>query len=140
MSLRPKVLKLKPGTRVVSHAFDMEDWESDHFERVDGRSVYLWIVPAQAEGQWKLEGPDGEMHLELTQEFQNVSGTARDASGNTLPVTGKLKGVDIQLTVGEGDKAKTYSGNIQGSTMLASTESGDAASDSGVQNWKGSRL
>ena len=140
MSLRPKVLDLKPGTRVVSHAFDMEDWESDHFERVNGRSIYLWIVPAKVDGRWKLEGPDGEIELQLTQEFQNVSGTAQVASGDTLPVTGKLDGTDIRLVIGEGDSARSYSGNIQGGSMLASTNATGASSGSDVQNWKGSRL
>lgn len=134
VALRPKILDLKPGTRVVSHAFDMDEWEADHFERVDGRSVYLWIVPAQAEGRWKLDGPDGAVELQLVQEFQHISGTAQDANGNSLPVSGSLKGAAIELKLGEGDAARTLRGNVQGSTMLVSE---DAASS---VNWKGSRL
>lgn len=134
VALRPKVLDLKPGTRVVSHAFDMAEWEADHYERVDGRSVYLWIVPARVEGQWKLEGPQGVMELALTQDFQHVQGTAKDANGNAHAVTGSLKGANIELKLGEGDTARTLRGNVQGASMLASE---DAA---GSANWKGSRL
>lgn len=132
VALRSKVLELKPGTRVVSHAFDMDDWESDHYERVDGRSVYMWIVPAQAQGRWTLEGPDGALELDLTQQYQNLTGTAQDAKGQSLPVSGTLDGADIELVVGEDAAARTYKGNVQGSSMLVSAEGASG-------NWKGSR-
>lgn len=133
VALRPKVLDLKPGTRVVSHAFDMAEWEADHFERVDGRSVYMWIVPAKVEGNWKLEGPQGEVQLELTQEFQHVSGSARDANGNSQAVRGRVNGERLELELGEGAGARKLSGNVQGASMMLS----DAASAS--DNWKGSK-
>ena len=137
VALRSKVLELKPGTRVVSHAFDMAEWESDHYERVDGRSVYLWIVPAQVEGRWKLDGPQGGLELDLVQRFQYVTGTAHAADGQTQPVKGTLKGANIELVVGEGDAARSYTGNVQGSSMLVS---GAAGADGASQNWKGTRL
>lgn len=134
VSLREKILQMKPGTRVVSHAFDMDEWEADHYERVDGRSVYMWVVPAQVQGRWKVEGPEGGLELELQQEFQNVSGTAKGAGGQTWPVTGKLNGSSLALTLGDGENARRLTGNVQGSSMLVS-ETGGA-----VQNLKGSRL
>ena len=137
VSLRPKVLELKPGTRVVSHAFDMAEWESDHYERVDGRSVYLWIVPAPVEGRWKLEGPQGALELDLAQRFQHVTGTAHASDGQTQPVTGTLKGASIELMVGEGEAARSYTGNVQGSSMLLS---GAAGPDGATHDWKGERL
>ena len=133
VSLRPKILKLKPGTRVVSHAFDMDEWEADHYERVDGRSVYMWIVPAAVEGRWKVEAADGDLELSLIQEYQNVTGTAKGPKGESLPVAGKVRGSNIELNVGEGDGARKLRGNVQGSTMLVS-EGGSN------ENWKGSRL
>ncbi len=133
VALRPKILDLKPGTRVVSHAFDMDEWEADVFERVDGRSVHLWVVPAQVEGQWKVDTPEGDLQLQLTQTFQQVEGTARGANGADLPITGSLKGSAIRLVLGEGDAAKTYTGNVQGSSMLL------APAGSTDQNWKGAR-
>lgn len=146
VSLRPKVLQLKPGTRVVSHAFDMDEWEPDHYERVDGRSVYLWVVPAPVEGNWKLDGPDGPLELDLSQRFQYVTGTARDAQGKSLPVTGSLKGSAIRLVLGDGDSARTVTGDVQGGSMVlaAAGDSGDtgtgqAAASRSDQKWKGSR-
>lgn len=137
VALRDKVLQLKPGTRVVSHAFDMADWESDHYERVDGRSVYMWVVPAPVEGRWKLEGPQGVLELDLAQNFQLLTGTAQDAEGRTQPVTGKLNGAAIELQVGEGTQARQFKGNVQGSSLLAST--GMNGAEPG-QTWKGERL
>jgi SAM-dependent methyltransferase len=53
--LRPQILELEPGTRVVSHAFDMMEWHEDDYARVEDMDVYLWIVPARIEGAWQLE-------------------------------------------------------------------------------------
>ena len=66
MKLRPTLLAMKPGTRVVANSFDMRDWQPDQAARVEGdcqkwRTAYLWIVPAKAEGNWKLA--DGELTL-----------------------------------------------------------------------------
>src|SRR6476661_1101861 len=78
VKLRPKILDMKPGTRVVSNSFTMGDWQADQTQNVsetEGCSAYctayLWVVPAKVEGKWKL--PDGE--LTLKQTFQTVSGT-----------------------------------------------------------------
>src|SRR5215204_1698158 len=76
MKLRPTILNLKPGTRIVSNTFTMEDWEADETQSVTGDcsswcTALLWIVPAKVEGTWQT--PKGE--LKLTQEFQNISGT-----------------------------------------------------------------
>lgn len=139
MSLRPKILQLKPGTRVVSHAFDMEDWQSDHYERVNGRSVHLWIVPAQVGGRWKIDGLGSAMELDLQQSFQKVTGTARDASGTTSPVQGKLIGARLELIVGEGEKAQRLIADVNGRSMRAIVDTSKDASQ-GAQNWKGSRL
>ena len=54
VKLRPKILDLKPGTRIVSHAFTMEEWTADQTDSFEGRTAYLWIVPAKVEGTWRL--------------------------------------------------------------------------------------
>lgn len=138
VALREKILALAPGTRVVSHAFDMAEWESDHYERVDGRAVYMWIVPASVEGRWALQGPQGTLELDLSQRFQYVTGTAHDASGHTQPVTGTLYGAVMELAIGEGDAAQRFKGNVQGSSLLASPV--DANGTPAEQVWKGARL
>jgi SAM-dependent methyltransferase len=81
LQLRPKFLALAPGSRVVSNTFLIADW--------------LWIVPAQVGGRWRLK--NGE--LALTQTFQKLTGTLT-TDGAAAPVTGRLRGADIELTSG----------------------------------------
>jgi precorrin-6B methylase 2 len=113
MKLRPKILNLKPGTRVVSNSFTMEDWEDDATETVTGEctswcTAHFWIVPAKVEGTWQT--PQGD--LKLTQEFQKVKGTL----GNQA-VEGKLAG--DQLTLTSGGK-QVYTGKVEGNTIKGS--------------------
>jgi len=119
LRLRPKILDLKPGTRIVSNTFTMENWMPDQTEVVGGDCVswctaLFWIVPAKVEGTWQLpQGP-----LVLKQQFQMVSGTL----GNTPISDGKLRGDQITFNVG----AAQYTGRVNGNTMEG-TVSGGAA-------------
>jgi SAM-dependent methyltransferase len=119
--LRPKILDLKPGTRVVSNSFTMGDWTSDETATVaDGCAsyctAYLWIVPAKVEGTWRL--PQGE--LALKQNYQMISGTLR-AGGNMAPITNaKLTGDQIAFTAG----GAQYIGRVSGNTIQGTVKSG----------------
>jgi hypothetical protein len=130
LRLRPKILDMKPGTRVVSNTFDMGEWVADEVIQVtEGCSSYcrahFWIVPAKVQGTWKT--PNGELKLE--QKYQNVSGTL--TSGNvTAPVSGKLKGDEITFTAG----GTQYTGKVSGEGI-----EGTAKSASGETPWKAPR-
>ena len=76
MRLRPTLLKMRPGTRVVSHAFTMEDWTPDETSRAESRSAYLWIVPAAVQGAWRFELPGaGGFDMTFVQKYQKLEGT-----------------------------------------------------------------
>jgi SAM-dependent methyltransferase len=76
MRLRPTLLDMRPGTRIVSHQFKMEDWEPDETSYMDSRPAYLWIVPAKVQGTWRIELPGGRtVEIDLEQAFQKISGT-----------------------------------------------------------------
>jgi hypothetical protein len=112
MKLRPKILDLKPGTRIVSNTFDMGEWKPDETSTAPGCNswctAHLWIVPAKVEGTWKL--PQGE--LAIKQTFQMITGTLKN--GNTVsPINGKLNGEQISFTAG----GTTYNGRVNGTTM-----------------------
>ena len=77
IKLRPKLLDMKPGTRISSHQFTMEDWEPDEVSDFDWRRAYHWIVPAKVQGTWTLEAAGGRYELELSQKFQKIEGTVR---------------------------------------------------------------
>jgi hypothetical protein len=70
---------MKPGTRVVSHAWDMGEWEPDATFRIGESEAFLWIVPARVEGRWTLQDDRGffSAEVELTQKFQRVGGTLK---------------------------------------------------------------
>jgi hypothetical protein len=100
IKLRPKILDMKPGTRIVSNSFTMGDWNADDSVTVKDNctsycTAYLWIVPAKVAGTWQL--PQGE--LTLKQSYQMLTGTLR--TGNvTTPVSGRLRGDQITFTAG----------------------------------------
>jgi len=74
LRLRPKILDtMKPGTRIVSHAFDMGEWEPEQRDTVANKNVFFWIVPAKVQGKWQVED-DEKFTLDLDQKFQMVSG------------------------------------------------------------------
>jgi hypothetical protein len=129
LKLRPKILSLKPGTRIVSNSFDMEQWKPDETATAEGCSnwctAYLWIVPAKAEGTWKL--PQGE--LTLKQTFQMLSGTLKSGN-NATPVNGKMNGDQISFTAG----GTQYTGRVSGNAIQGTVKSG--ASDS---KWSAAR-
>lgn len=113
LRLRPKILDtMKPGSRVVSHAFDMGDWKPEVQENVDGRNVYFWIVPAKVDGTWQVDGPN-KMKVTFDQKYQFFTGKA-EVDGKSGDITdGKLKGADISFTVG----GQTYTGKVDGNTI-----------------------
>ena len=119
LRLRPKILDLKPGTRIVSNSFTMGDWTADETATVPDCPSYctalLWIVPAKVQGNWRL--PQGE--LRLTQTFQVVSGTL----GNTTIANGKLSGDQISFEVG----GAGYTGRVRGNIIEGTVRSGGSS-------------
>src|SRR5262245_13102375 len=137
VKLRPTILKMKPGTRVVSHAFSMEDWQADQTDNVDGRKAYLWIVPAQVEGTWRWNnsgaGPQ-KYELVLRQKYQQVEGVARfdDSMGQLRDV--KLSGDRISFVVVDSTGRREFSGRVNDNTM-----EGTVKTSSGESKWSATR-
>src|ERR1700704_5957515 len=75
MKLRPQLLNMRPGTRIVSHSFTMEDWEADEISSLDGRRAYFWVVPANVMGNWTLEASVQRTDLTFEQTFHKINGT-----------------------------------------------------------------
>jgi hypothetical protein len=116
MKLRPTILNMRPGTRIVSNTFTMEDWQPDQSETIQECSswctAHLWIVPAKVAGTWQL--PQGSMTL--TQEFQMLTGTL----GSTAISGGRMKGDAITFTVGN----TVYNGRVEGNTIRGTMSGG----------------
>ena len=117
MRLRPQILKMRPGTRIVSNTFTMDDWTPDETSSVTEDctswcTALLWIVPAKVEGAWAM--PQGA--LTLTQKFQMVTGTL----GSTPISDGRLRGDEITFTAG----GAKYTGKVNGNSMSGTNGSG----------------
>ncbi|MBM4314891.1 MAG: class I SAM-dependent methyltransferase [Deltaproteobacteria bacterium] len=129
LKLRPKILDLKPGTRVVSNSFDMAEWNPDQTVQVKQEEgctnsfckAYLWIVPAKVEGAWSL--PQGK--LSLVQRFQRVFGEL-NLRGKIIPVAnGRIDGDHILFSIGH----RHYSGRVNGNTMSGTVKAAGKTSD-----------
>jgi hypothetical protein len=129
--LRPTILKMKPGTRVVSNSFTMGDWEPDEVAHAGGEcaswcKALLWIVPAQVGGSWSLEGSE----LTLEQNYQKIKGTL--ANGNVVAplMNAKLTGADIAFSAAGVD----YAGKVSGDVM-----EGTRKKDGAESRWRARR-
>ena len=112
LRLRPKLLDLKPGTRVASNTFTMGDWEPDAQATASPCTSWCtalsWVVPAKVAGTWQL----GDQTLTLTQQYQAISGTL----GSTPITAGRINGEEITFTAGN----ETHTGRVNGNTMTGS--------------------
>jgi hypothetical protein len=111
--LRPKLLALKPGARVVANTFAIGDWNPDQsFSAAAGCEKFctgrLWIVPARVAGRWKL--PQGE--LVIKQSYQSFSGTLI-SGGTTVPISGRLRGDQVAFSAG----GTQYTGKVDGAVI-----------------------
>ena len=123
LKLRPKLLEMKPGTRLVSNTFNMGDWQPDETANVEKDCptycrALLWIVPAKVEGKWQL----GQGELTLVQEYQFIRGTLTTGNVETPIADGKLVGDQISFTAA----GKTYTGWVKGSSMEGTARGGGA--------------
>ncbi|OGQ84617.1 MAG: RNA methyltransferase [Deltaproteobacteria bacterium RIFCSPLOWO2_12_FULL_60_19] len=125
LRLRPRILNLKPGTRIVSNSFTMGDWAADETATITNGctswcTALFWLVPTKVEGAWQL--PQGA--LTLKQDFQMVSGTLKSGANSTPITNGKLRGDRITFTAG----GAQYTGRVSGNAMQGSVQSGGSNS------------
>lgn len=113
--LQPRLLnELRPGTRVVSHAFNLGSWEPDIHEVVDGRNVYLWVVPAKVDGEWAVKAGERSFAVKFDQEFQMLKGSTSIGGKDVPIVNGRLRGGQIMFMVEIEGKPVAYEGTVAG--------------------------
>jgi SAM-dependent methyltransferase len=128
--LRPQILEMRPGSRIVSHAFSMGDWEADEEVTMDpgGQTIYFWVVPAKVEGSHtvKLQGAGGKAQdakLDLKQKYQMVTGTATIGGKKVEIADGRLRGNKLSFTAG-GQKYTATIGGDAAASVAGSKEAG----------------
>ena len=143
LELRPKLLDLKPGTRIVSHDFSMGDWKPDAFAQIHSlekytgaggdSEVYFWVVPAKVAGAWRWEMPGGSKGgkphsvayaITLAQTFQMVSGNATVNGRSTSLQNVKLSGAELSFNftadLGAGPVKHEFKGKVDGNRLTGS--------------------
>ena len=140
LDLRPRILNLKPGTRIVSHDFSMDDWKPDVHETIDVKEkygtaagvsdIYFWLVPAKVGGTWRsqltVHGKPVNYVFNLNQQFQFASGTA-NVNGQAVPIANaKLEGervnFDFTANVDGAPTKHTFNGVVVGDTITGTAD------------------
>jgi hypothetical protein len=133
LKLRPQLLAMRPGTRVVSHSFTMDDWEADEISSLDGRRAYFWLVPATVAGAWSLEltggGAAEKLEMTLEQRYQKIEGTVALGTGLGGLRDARLRGFQIAFAfVDDKGVRREFNGRVSGARM-----EGSFRTDSGVE-------
>jgi precorrin-6B methylase 2 len=119
LKLRPTILDLKPGTRIVAHAFNMGEWQCDQSVEKEGRTAYLWIVPAKVAGMWTWPSNNSNAELTLTQAFQTIEGSLKLSGKEMALKNAKLEGSRISFSCG----GEEYSGQVNGKAIEGTVKS-----------------
>ena len=136
VKLRPTILNMRPGTRVVSHAFTMDDWQADQVDSSEGRTAYMWIVPAKVGGTWRVEVAGGPRYeATFTQQYQNIGGSAKADNKVAQFSNGKLRGDTITFTVDDSNARRDFTGRVSGDKI-----EGTAKGAGGDAKWTATRV
>jgi SAM-dependent methyltransferase len=148
LELRPRLLaELKPGTRVVSHDFDMGDWEPDLklSVRGTGSQVYFWVIPARVAGHWQVELADARgrqsFELEFTQKYQELEASTRGLDRPATIRDARVDGSRISFTLiddGQYVNRLRFEGAVRGNS-IDGTARGDGAAARGELRWRAVR-
>ena len=146
--LRPRLLELRPGTRIVAHDFDLDDWKPDRKVTIR-KNVFLWIVPAGVAGRWntRLALPGGErtIELELRQRFQEIDGLARAGGQIAAPLwEPRLRGDAISFVVVDGEDRENeaslyFEGRVNGGVMEGEVRRGVGSAQTRM-TWRAVRV
>ena len=123
LRLMPTILKMKPGTRVVSHSFLMGDWAPEERKVGDIHNAYLWIVPANAAGNWTFSQSGGGLTITaaITQKFQMLDGSTRAGSRESPIIGGRMRGAQIEMTFHDAaGMVRRLNGSLEGGRIVAS--------------------
>ena len=125
---------LKPGSRVVTHAFVLPSWKPDRVERVkisaphpmqgDESTIFMWIVPSKARGAWRAESPEGEWKIRIAQNFQEIEVEGEGAGAKLAVADAKLEGTRIQFFGGHGEQGMRFwfRGRVEGNRIAGDVE------------------
>ncbi len=147
MRLRPALLNLKPGTRLVSHDFRLEDWNPDVTTQIRKNS-FLWIVPAKVAGKWDMKftlpGSEHTINLELRQKFQEVDGFARFDGRHAQVWESRLSGDRLSFVIvddrdRDNEASLYFEGRVSGDVIEGQFRRGTGSTQT-THNWRAVRV
>jgi len=141
--LRPVLLdELEPGTRVVSHSFDMDEWEADKEVIVTDdqgsgtHDIYYWVIPAKVKGSWNWQTEERNFYMTIDQEFQKISVKLSDSQGNNYRVeSADLRGKRLNIRATNGGERYILSGRVEGNEIIGVQQHHNAKEKS-FSNWR----
>lgn len=142
LRLRPLLFdKLKPGTRVVSHIFHMDDWQPDSQTAVNRHNIYKWIIPADVRGTWSWSTDDHEYEFTIIQKFQKITETDLERThqqGAPEIVESAINGEKITVITRTENSTYVYNGIVSGDKITGNVQihNGD---DIRLENWSAKR-
>jgi hypothetical protein len=127
LCVRHRLLGMKPGTRVTSHQFTMGDWEADETAEIEYRTAYLWIVPARVDGTWVLRDDGGSTTVNLTQNFQKISGEVTSGAARQPLVGATLRGDQLRFAFNDAKGVtRTFNGTVRGNELVGTLKGANA--------------
>ena len=135
--LRPTLLEnLRPGTRVVSHSFDMGDWKPDDFQRYANRNIYYWVIPAKIGEDWKWETNGKEFTMAAKQQYQEINVQMFIGNRSITTEEATLRGERITLIAydQENDARYIFSGRVVDDTITGTAQVHDGDSNH-MEEW-----
>lgn len=132
LQLRPRIFdEMKPGSRIVSHSFDMGDWEADLRDQVNYSRIYYWVVPAKVGGNWVITDGADKIAMTLVQTHQKITGGEVKFTGGAAPVMGLVTGEEVRITTQIRGEPRVYAGRVSGNQMVPIA--------GGAQGWTAAR-
>ncbi|MDP2356111.1 MAG: methyltransferase domain-containing protein [Beijerinckiaceae bacterium] len=132
LQLRPRIFdEMKPGSRIVSHSFDMGDWDADLRDQVNYSRIYYWVVPAKVAGKWIITDGADKIEADLVQTHQKITGGTVKFTGGTASVVGLITGEEVRIMTQIRGEPRIYAGRVSGNSI--------APIAGGAQGWTAAR-
>jgi SAM-dependent methyltransferase len=133
LCVRHRLLALKPGTHVVSHQYSMADWDPDGSVEIQGRHVFMWVVPARVDGAWDLRGEDGEeFAIDLHQTFSKLTGEVVQGRERKPLQQATLRGAELRFAFDRDGASVEFAGTVQGGEIAGNLSTGPSADTVGA--------
>ena len=132
LQLRSRIFdEMKPGSRIVSHSFDMGDWDADLRDQVNYSRIYYWVVPAKIAGKWIITDGADKIEAELVQTHQKITGGTVKFTGGSASVMGLVTGLDVRIMTQIRGEPRLYAGRLSGNAITPIA--------GGTQGWTAAR-